>query len=152
TVLTPTNGTAVTPGPYPGDCYPTDPVAPCVTYSALYSMVFVPALYDYYLSTGDLAFVTQQYAAVTRELSWVASKVNSDGLFAAGPAEGATWALDFTASGVSASDNAIYYSALVAAARLAQAQGLTTDATGYDAAAAALKTAFNTHFWNPALQ
>ncbi len=60
------------------------------TWSASYSIVFVPALYQYYLHTGDSAFVRQMWQSVIRQMAWDAQQVDSNGLFSVQTGAGAS--------------------------------------------------------------
>lgn len=122
------------------------------TYSATYSMYFVTALEQYYLYTGDLAFVDQEWPIVQGELAWNASQVDSNGLFVTDGSDGADWDFyDGNKTGEVSAYNMLYYKTLIDGAALASAAGQSSPAATYTANAAALKTAINAHLYNSSL-
>lgn len=168
--LEPVAGAMAAPGPLPGVCSPnTQGGDGCLTWSASYSLVFVPELYQYYLYTGDLGFVEQQWPAVVRDLAWAAEQVDSNGLFTVnsgaaangGSNDGQDWNLEST-NGDLTYDNALYYMALLDAVKLEAALGSSAPVnpgcptTGsavacvedYSAQAQALEAAVNAQLWN----
>ena len=149
-LLEPAIGLMASPGPLGGVCAPYTTISACLAWSANYSMVFVPALYEYYLYTGDAAFVRQEWPAVTRELAWDAQQVGADGLFATNLADGFDWNVEDPA-GELTYDNALYVMALRDGALLAPAAGDGGAAAGYSARADAVSAAVNARLWNPAL-
>jgi hypothetical protein len=146
----PTAGSEGQPGPLPGQCSPaTSGGMGCSTYSATYSMVFVPELYDYYLFTGNIDFVRAEWASVQRQMAWDAQQVDTSGLFAVTEATGWDWNVGQT-SGELSYVNAVYYQALTDAAKLAGALGDPSAAT-YRAEAAKLRDAVNAQLWDAKL-
>ncbi len=147
--LAPAMGVMSQPGPLPGACTPNPNVAHdgCVAWSASYSMLVMTALYQYYLYTGDLAFVRQHWPAVLRQMAWDAQQVGSDGLFMISSADGADWNVEVT-SGQLTYVNAVYAQALSSAAKLARALGHTRQARQYLRAAAAVRKAVNARLWD----
>jgi hypothetical protein len=146
----PTTGAEQQPGPLPGQCSPaTSGGTGCTTYSATYSMVFVPELYDYYLFTGDMTFLRREWAAVQRQMAWDAQQVDSSGLFAVTQATGWDWNVGQT-SGELSYVNGVYYQALTDAANLAEVLG-DPSASTYRAQAAKLRGAVNAQLWNAKL-
>ena len=141
-----------------GDLPPQDPphtgpatVGTTGTYSASYSMYWVLGVADYYLYTGDLAFVNQELPVVERELGWNASQVDSNGLFVTDANDGSDWDFyDGAKTGEVTEYNVLYYKALLDGAALATAAGQTGQAATYTQQAAALKTAINAHLFNSA--
>lgn len=118
-------------------------------YSASYSMYFAPNLADYYRATGDLAFATQEFPIVQRELAWNASLVNSRGLLVTDTSDGMDWDwYDGNKTGAVTEYNALYYLNLIEGAYLARETGHSTLATQYTNQAAALRTAINTNLFN----
>jgi alpha-L-rhamnosidase len=119
------------------------------TYSATYSMYFVTALELYYLYTGDLAFVNQEWPVVQAELAWNATQLDSNGLFVTDASDGADWDFyDGDKTGEVSAYNMLYYKTLLDGATLATAAGQSSQAATYTANAAALKSAINAHLYN----
>ena len=119
------------------------------TYSASYSIYYVLGLEDYYLYSGDTAFVDQELPVLKGELAWNATQLDSNGLLVTNSADNADW--DFYDSGKNGEVteyNLLYYKALLDGALLATAAGDSADATAYTNAAAALKSAINAHLYN----
>jgi hypothetical protein len=144
-------GEASQPGPMPGACAPFSPSGPgCVFWSASYSMLYVLDVYEYYLYTGDLAFVRSQWPLVERQMAWDAQQVDSGGLFSTTSADGSDWNVDVH-SGDLTYVNGVYVMALNQAADLAQALGQADQATSYRNGAAAIKRAVNDQLWDPQL-
>ena len=136
--------------------YPTTPVntGPLIPgtvsgYSASYSMYWVANLATYYLFTGDLAFVRQEWPIVQRELAWNATQVDGDGLLVTNGSDGADWHYDVQ-TGEQTYYNALYYRVLLDGAALADAVGDSSAAASYSSQAAALKNAINTYLFDPA--
>ncbi len=93
-------------------------------YSASYSMYFAPDLADYYRATGDLAFATQEFPIVQRELAWNASLVNSRDLLVTDASDGMDWDwYDGNKTGAVTEYNALYYLNLIEGAYLARETG-----------------------------
>jgi hypothetical protein len=138
------------PGPLPGECSPnTQGFGPCISWSASYSMDFVPALYDYYRYTGDASFVRQQWPMVVRQMAWDAEQVDANGLVSVNDSDNADWAGN-NPSGELTYVNSVYYEALNAAAALAGAIG-QPGGSGYRAAAANIRSAVNAQLWDAKL-
>jgi alpha-L-rhamnosidase len=118
-------------------------------YSASYSIYYVLGLADYYLYSGDTAFVDQELPILKDELAWNASQLDSNGLLVTNSSDNADW--DFYDSGKNGEVteyNVLYYQALLDGATLASAAGDTSDAATYTNDAAALKSAINAHLYN----
>ena len=119
------------------------------SYSASYSMYYVLGLEDYYLYSGDTAFVDQELPIVEGELAWNATQLDSNGLFVTNSSDGADWDYyDGAKTGEVTEYNLLYYKALEDGAILASAAGDSSQAATYTADAAALKTAINAHLYN----
>jgi hypothetical protein len=58
---------------------------------AYYSTYFLPNLYDYYLYTGDLDFVRQQWPSAEQELTYLKSITNAQGLLNVDSADALDW-------------------------------------------------------------
>jgi len=129
----------------------SDPVGTTGSYSASYSTYWVLDLADYYLYTGDSAFVTQELPVVKKELAWDASQTDANGLLVTSSSDDADWDFyDPGKNGEVTAYNLLYYKALLDGATLAAAAGDTADASAYTSAAAALKTAINAHLYDSA--
>lgn len=117
-----------------------------------YSLLWIISLWDYYVHTGDASLFPTLTPVMHRLLGFFAGKVNpSLGLLDTVPYwVFIDWApgMDGQRVGASASLNAFYYRALLAAADISRAAGDPAGAARYAAEAAALKTAFS-RFWNP---
>ena len=146
--IVPALGSLSQPGPLPGACTP-NPLAGniCVTWSAGYSIAVIPALYNYYLYTGDLAFVRAHWQAVVRQMAWDASKVDASGLVSVDSSEADDWNLESPAGEVTYV-NALYVEALDAASKLATALGDAGEAARWSSASAAVAAAVNQRLWN----
>lgn len=138
-----------------GDLPPQEPLATTVasgttgSYSASYSVYWVLGLADYYLYSGDTAFVTQELPVLKGELAWNATQLDSNGLLATTSSDDADWDFyDNGKPGEVTEYNILYYKALLDGVTLASAAGDSTDATAYTNEAAALKTAVNAHLYN----
>jgi alpha-L-rhamnosidase len=131
------------------DLSPSPPSGTTGSYSADYSIYWLLGLADYYLYSGDTAFVTQELPIVKGELAWDASQVNSTGLLVTTSSDDADWDFyDPGKTGEVTEYNLLYYKALLDGAVLATAAGDTTDAATYSSDAAALKTAINGHLYD----
>jgi alpha-L-rhamnosidase len=117
-------------------------------YSASYSMYFVANLATYYRYTGDLAFVRKEWPIAQRELAWNARQVDADGLFETNPSDGNNWHYD-DQTGAQTYYNALYFRILKDAADLSSALGDAASAADYRASAASVRSAVNTHLFNP---
>jgi hypothetical protein len=143
-------GDASRPGPLPGECSPnTQGLNFCISWSASYSMDFVPALYEYYLYTGDASFARQEWPLVVRQMAWDAQQVDANGLVSVDDTDNADWAGD-NPSGELTYVNSVYYKALNDAAALADAIG-QPGGSAYRAAAASIKRAVNAQLWHATL-
>jgi alpha-L-rhamnosidase len=131
------------------DLSPSDPSGTTGSYSASYSVYWLLDLADYYLYSGDTAFVTQELPVVKNELAWDASQVNSTGLLVTTSSDDDDWDFyDPGKTGEVTEYNLLYYKALLDGAVLATAAGDTTDAATYTSDAAALKTAINGNLYD----
>lgn len=132
-------------------------------------IVWVVSAWNHYLVTGDRTFLGKAYETAVSTMNARRSQNFNSGL---GLFEGP----GFMNDGISAypsppykpgidsssvlsypgvnvmmclSTNCLYYGAYQAMASMAGQLGHGSDATGYNRAAAALRTAINTHFWRP---
>jgi alpha-L-rhamnosidase len=119
-------------------------------WSTSYSTYFLPNLYDYYLYTGDLNFVRQQWPSAEQELAYLKSLTNAQGLLNVDPADALDWHPqdNQVTPGVVAEYNMLYYHALRSAARLADALDKGNEAAGFDRQAALVKRAVNANLFN----
>jgi alpha-L-rhamnosidase len=119
-------------------------------YSASYSMDEVDNIATYYLYTGDLSFVRSEWPMITREMAYNQSMVDSRGLLATDDSDGMDWDFyDGSKTGEVTAYNAIYYRTLEDASRLADALGLTSQASAYNRAATNLGHAINADLLDP---
>lgn len=101
--------------------------------------------WNYYLYTGDTAIIRYVYPAVKKYLNlW---QLGEDGLVIHRPGgwDWLDWGNDIDAPLI---DNAWYYMALDAAARMAELTGNQSDIAGYQAQIKSIKENFNKKFWN----
>lgn len=139
-----------------GDLPPQDPIhtgtrlqGTTGSYSASYSMYFVLGLEDYYLYSGDTAFVQQEWPVVQAELAWNATQLDSNGLFVTDSSDDADWDYyDGGKNGEVTEYNLLYYKSLLDGAILATAAGQSGQAAAYSADAANLKAAINAHLYD----
>ena len=119
------------------------------SYSAPYSMYFVINLAEYYLFTGDSAFVQQEWPVVERELLYLKGLTNSQGLFVSDSSDGLDWHYyDGALTGMVTAYNALYYKVLVDAALLATAANQGNLAAGYEQQAATVKDGINANLFD----
>ena len=112
------------------------------TFDPDYSIYFVTSLYNYYLYTGDLGFVSEEWSTVKNEMDYLAGLVDPTNHVIPG---------GFGPDKDTAS-NAHYYAALSEAAQLAVALGEADAAAGFKAQAALLKAAINSYLFNTSTQ
>jgi hypothetical protein len=149
TALTPAAGALATPGPLPGVCSP-NPLSQvaCRSWSASYSMAVIPALAQYYLYTGDAAFVSATWPAVVRQMAWDATLLDAHGLISINAPDAVDWNIELPTGEVTYV-NALYVEALHSAATLATALGQNAQAAAWTAAAANVTVAINRYLWDP---
>lgn len=101
--------------------------------------------WTYFLHSGDLAAITAAYLHVKSYLSVWTRSANGLVVHRAGGWDWSDWGTNID---VPLIDNAWYYMALDAAARMAEVTGNADDAAQYRATMATLKSAFIKEFWN----
>lgn len=101
--------------------------------------------WTYFFHSGDLAAMTAAYPHVKSYLSVWRRSANGLVVHRAGGWDWSDWGTNIDAPLL---DNAWYYMALDAAARMAELTGNAADAPEYRAIMAKLKTAFREEFWN----
>jgi alpha-L-rhamnosidase len=123
-------------------------------------------LWQYYLHFGDITVLQDLYPALVQLNAWYQQNLSSRGLLNASwpdSPSGALWTwIDWGhrtnlnvarylggKQGEMAALDALYYKFLMDAASIANALGKTPDAQQFQAQAQALKTAFNTYYWDP---
>jgi len=105
--------------------------------------------HNYYLYSGDLAWVENLWSNYTKAVAFLEAKVNkTNGLMDVTGLR--DWARQ-GGGGFNAEGNAILYRVLLTSADLATAMDLPDLASAWLANATALKAAYNTAFWVPAL-
>ncbi len=114
-----------------------------------YIFSFINALREYYLETGDKAFVLRLYPSVARAMMWFQGYRQSDGLLGPMP----YWVfLDWSnpdKRGESSILNALYAHTLDNAAYMAGLAGDGYHAKIFRDDSAAVRAAFEQRFWNP---
>jgi hypothetical protein len=137
-------------------------------------VVWVTAAWHHYLVTGDREFLANAHRTAVNTLTirenaatagfnptyglFTGASFFNDGIagYPAPPADAtesvSTGSMPWPgiASGMYLSTNAVYYAAYVNAANMAERLGQPREAAAHRTKAAALKTAINRHFWNPA--
>jgi hypothetical protein len=107
--------------------------------------VGMAGFWTYYLHSGDLAAITAAYPHVKSYLAVWKRSANGLVVHRAGGWDWSDWGTNIDAPLL---DNAWYYMALDAAARMAELTGNAADAPEYRATMATLKSAFVKEFWN----
>lgn len=144
----PAMGDRSRPGPMAGVCRPTTtPPASCWSYSASYSIYYVTNLYDYWLYTGDSAFLRRAWPLAHRELAWNAEQVDATGLFSTDAQNGYDWNIT-SHQGEQTYVNALYFLALNDAARMTDALKHHAEATRYRSQARSIANAVNQRLFN----
>src|SRR5205823_4982092 len=108
-----------------------------------YSIYLITNLYTYYLYTGDLSFVRQEWPVVQKELVYLRGNTNAQHLIVTTGIDGLNWHLDFPPPGTVTQVHIHYYAALSEAAQMAEALGKGNVAAEYNAEAALVKDAIN---------
>lgn len=135
------------PGPMPGTCEPHTVNPVCMMYGDTYSMMYVIALRNYLLYSGDKAFVRSAWPNVTRQMAWNEQYVDADGLYSILPEGAGGWNLERNA-GVQTYVNGVYRQTLLAAADLGEAIGRTDHVAAWRGAADRVKTGVNAKLFN----
>jgi hypothetical protein len=145
-------GSLAEPGPMGGICAGSSELG-CGFFGVTYSMDFPNNVYDYWMNTGNLAFLQQNWQAVQREVAWEDTLVDTKTGLVNVPDtinQDLTWTL-VPSPGENAAANMDHYRSLIEAASMATALGDATDATTYSTQAAELNEAINTQLWDPSL-
>ena len=112
-------------------------------------MYFIINLAQYYLFTGDGAFVKQEWPVVERELLYLKGLTNSQGLFVSDSSDGMDWHYyDGSLTGMVTAYNALYYKVLLDAAFLAPAAGQANLVSGYEQQAATVENGINANLFD----
>jgi alpha-L-rhamnosidase len=111
-------------------------------FSVSYSTHFVNDLFEYYLYTGDRAFISQEWPAVESQLAYLAALTNAQHLVVTDASNGDNWILAGL-TGTVTEYNDLYYRALTGAVELATALGKGNIAANLQAQAALVKDAIN---------
>lgn len=142
-------GSSAQPADQPaGACSPDG--STCIFWSATYSMAFVDNLYEYYLHTGDLAFVKSEWQIVLNQMEYDQRQIDQNGLYSVADGNELSWNGD-SLTGEVTYVNALYVTTLKAAAGLSDALGNEYDAAGYQRRAQSVSTAVNTRLWDAPL-
>ena len=112
-------------------------------------MYFIINLAQYYVFTGDGAFVKQEWPVVERELLYLKGLTNSQGLFVSDSSDGMDWHYyDGSLTGMVTAYNALYYKVLLDAAFLAPAAGQANLVSGYEQQAATVENGINANLFD----
>lgn len=147
--LAPAQGEVSQPGPMPAVREPHSQDAVCCMYTDTYSMMYVLAVRNYLLYSGDTAFARQAWPLVTRQTAWNQRYVGSDGLYSVEPPGDMNWNLE-TKPGVQTYVNGVYRETLLAAADIGEAIGEKNRVTRWRRVADQIKTEVNRRFFNKA--
>jgi Bacterial alpha-L-rhamnosidase 6 hairpin glycosidase domain len=115
------------------------------TSSDTYHLWTLVGAYNYFLYSGDKAWVDKNWAAYKKGLAFSTAKISASGLFQV------TLVKDWGRLGQGGENiaaNAILYRLLVASVDLAAVEGDTTASSSYKTQAASLKAAANTLLWD----
>lgn len=124
---------------------------PSATYHQIvdYCAVWVIALYDYYLHTGDSSFVSELYPNLLAVLGWFESQMNRRKFI---PGKEGWWVFidwtDMDKTGDVAAFQMFYYMALTDAAKLSSALKDHRQASKFLKLAGMLKKSINRYFWS----
>jgi alpha-L-rhamnosidase len=116
-----------------------------------YTLLWVISLLDYYEYTADIEFVRELLPVIHLAMGYFDRFRNTDGLLENVP----HWLfVDWTGvetAGESASVNALYHGALLAAAALSREGGFPDQGSSYDNVADRVRSGMHAHLWNPAI-
>ena len=124
-------------------------------YSLSYSIHFINALYDYYLYTGDLDFVANEWPVVEKEFAYLRSTANPQTypqgthLVVTNPINGMDWNVN-TEVGTVTEYNVLYYRALNNAAAMAKAIGREDEGAAFTQLASLVKSEINSTLFDAA--
>ena len=104
--------------------------------------------WTYYLYTGDRAYLGQWFPTMQRDIAWLYSLIDSNGLINTPPSAPGFWG--YLSTGEQTYQNALYVWTLDAAAQAADVEGQPGLATTYRQRAASIADAINTRLWDPA--
>jgi alpha-L-rhamnosidase len=113
-----------------------------------YTAQWIVGVHDYYLYSGDDAFVRRMLPVIRHGIAYFAANMDANGLFYT-PAGAGNWHLD-VAEGEDTHTNAVLYRALRDAAALEHRLGSPGWAHVDSQRAVALRNAVNAHLWDPA--
>lgn len=117
------------------------------TRSDTYHLWTLVGAFNYYLYSGDKAWLDKNWAAYKKGVAFTTAKIGNSGLLSV------TLVTDWgrlNQGGENIEANAILYDVLVSSATLATVEGDAPTAASYQAQAAALKTAANSLLWDAA--
>ncbi|WP_329521309.1 alpha-L-rhamnosidase-related protein [Spirillospora sp. NBC_01491] len=112
-----------------------------------YAEWWVQNFWDHYLYTGDRAFLDRWYGAMKKNMAWLESKADADGVLDLKGA-GGTWGYGNEGKGTYTSS--LYVRVLGLAARAAEAKGEPDAAKTYREQAARTAAGVNATLWDPA--
>lgn len=114
-----------------------------------YLPIWIFALWDYYMFSGDASLLAELYGSVRKLVGWLVSNAGEDGLI---PRKSDFWIFidwsDFPKRGTVAAFQCAYYRGLVLAGKIARAMG-DREYAGYCVRQAQkVRSAINDRFWN----
>jgi hypothetical protein len=107
---------------------------------------WVVAFADLYTRTGDETFAMRYFGHMQRQLDWLATRANADGLLVKDA--GIEWSFTLGRSGTVTYLNAVYFKALTDAATLAEALGQAGPTATWRERAARVRDAINRTLWD----
>lgn len=116
-------------------------------YTDTYSMMYVVAVRNYLLYSGDTAFARRAWPLVARQMAWNEQYVGADGLYSVEPQGAMNWNTE-TKPGVQTYVNGVYRETLLAAADIAETLGDKDRAARWRRSAERIKTQVNRKFFN----
>jgi hypothetical protein len=131
-----------------------DPVTAHINTIMDYTFYWFLGIYDYYLYTGDRAFIRQFYPRMQTLMSYCLSRRNKNGLMEGLPGDWLfiDWAAGLSKKGELSFEQLLLCRSLETMALCAGIAGDTTSQSQYGALAAQLKQQVFSLYWNPAKQ
>ncbi|CAI6043843.1 alpha-rhamnosidase [Cohnella sp. JJ-181] len=126
-----------------------DPLTTHINTILDYSMYWFVSLYDYYLYTGDFAFIRQCYGRAVSLMAFCLKQLNAEGLIEGRPQDWVfvDWA-DLDNTGAVSTEQILLARSLEAMAKFAALMGEDDDAAAYAAQAEEIKAATLRLFWD----
>jgi hypothetical protein len=114
--------------------------------SDTYHMATMIGTYDYLLFSGDLTFLSSNWAKYQSAMSFITAKIDNTGMIDITGAN--NWGRGAASSGHTTDGNMLLYRVLITGSILAQWQGSTDLESQYRGLAETLKSAVNQHNWD----